>query len=177
MGKKAKIITAIVSVFLVLAVIVGITATAVNKDSLSASLLYSLMPKELEGEFENDKGETYKIMFYLRKNPNYDSKNDSDIMNAFEVYYYDDNGEEVNLGSTGTYEASNQTINPLILFMYKAGEQLGEIKKNVKLGVGIFVAVLIVALIIIWFIVFSKQEDAKKAKLNENKHQGKRKKK
>lgn len=177
MSKKAKIITAIVSVFLVLAVIVGIAATAVNKESLSASLMYSLMPKELEGEFENDKGELYKITFYLRKNPNYDSKTDSDVMNAFEVYYYDDNGEEVNLGSTGAYEASNQTVNPLILFIYKAGEQLDDIKKDVKLGVGIFIAVLIFALIVIWFIVFCKQEDANKAKLNENKHQGKRKKK
>ncbi len=177
MSKKAKKITAIVSVLLVFALIAGITAAVINKDSMSASLMYSLMPKELEGEFENEEGETYNITFYLRKNTDYDSKSDSDIMNAFEVYYYDDNGEEVNLGSTGTYEASNQTVNPLILFMYKAGEKLNVVKKAVKIGIGIFAAVLIVVLIVIWFVSFSKQEDAKKAKLNENKHQGKRKKK
>lgn len=169
MSKKMKIVTAIVSVLLVIAVIAGITATALNKDTMGVSLLYSFMPKELEGEFEDDNGEMYKVTFYLRKNPDYDAKNDSDVLNAFDVYYYDADGNEVDLGSTGTYESQDQKINPIVLFLYKAMENFNVVKKNVKIGVAIFAVILIIALIVIWYIAFSKQEDERKAKLGSEK--------
>lgn len=171
-NKKTKIAATTISVILILTIICGIVVSTISTDSASASAMYMFMPKELEGEFDGE-----KVTFYLRKNAEYNPKENSDVMTAFEVYYYDDNGEEVNLGSTGMFEASNQTINPLLLFLVKAGEKFQTLKSIVKKVVITLVVLLIVALIVIWFIVDSRREDEKKKKLNAEKNNNRNKKK
>ncbi|MCM1285239.1 MAG: hypothetical protein NC213_06825 [Acetobacter sp.] len=161
-NKKKLIACIVVSVFVVLIIAMALFVKF-NQTAVYNQVLYTFMTKS-ETVVINEEKNT-ELTLYIRKNPDYDvKKNEKMPLEAFDVYYFDKDGKEVDIG-TGSliYEGEDCGI-PCLGFLLKAVQKLNTVK-NVLVKVLIaFAVVAVIALIFIWYIIWSKHEDEEKAK-------------
>lgn len=164
--KRIKIISAITAVVLVIAITaVTIATNKTAETAFNTKMTLLLMPDSLSTAFDGK-----DVTFYVRENKKFDSKKESSQpLNAFEFYYYDDDGNEVNLGSDGTYKTKSIDIMPSVLFLMKTNENLAKVK-SIGAKVGVVLVVLVFALVIVlWYKSWSKRQDKEKEKKYKNK--------
>lgn len=153
------------NVIITFAVIIAVAITGLivfktNQIYFTTKLMYAFMPQSYVAEL--DEG---NIEFFVEYNNDYSAKeSNNDPMQAFRYYYFDENGERVDLGIDGGYdEEGNGEKSPLsVPFMFLMGQRIGTFKaimSKVMLGLA---AIIVVALIVVWFIVWSRNEDKQK---------------
>ena len=152
-----------------IAIIVGIVLVAVlllsglsrilisNKMPYYQNYVYAIMPKSLETEFGDE-----KYTFYLEKNKDFDKEKDQPL-NAFIVYYYEDNDKsktKISLKDGDTMIAQTESSSLMVLnFLANARITDGIIKSIIK-KVAIIDAVLFIPyLIYVWYITWSIKYD------------------
>lgn len=158
LSKKSKALI-IVAVVLLAAIVASVITVSVNQAYFGTKITYALMPKSLVAETKAG-----DIEFFVRLNEDYDAKaQGSTPLQAFEYYYYDSEGKEIDLGPDGYYEDGDEKLSMSLIFSYKAGEKLATVKSVLsKIGWAL-AAVVFVGLIVIWFLVWSKKQDEEKA--------------
>lgn len=169
--KKNKITISVV-VLLVVAIIASAIAVKANSTQIYADLLYSFMPKSVEGEIDGR-----KIEFFILKDESFDAKKDkNDYLKAYRYYYYDKDGNRVDLDYDDQFEEGDQKFNPSILFLYKAAEKWQSVKGKIVLAGVIVAIVLLVIIILLWFKSWARRQDEQKAALYKNNNRKKSKK-
>lgn len=169
--KKNKITISVV-VLLVVAIIASAIAVKANSTQIYADLLYSFMPKSVEGEIDGR-----KIEFFILKDEGFDAKKDkNDYLKAYRYYYYDKDGNRVDLDYDDQFEEGEQKFNPSILFLYKAAEKWQSVKGKIVLAGVIVAIVLLVIIILLWFKSWARRQDEQKAALHKNNNRKKTKK-
>lgn len=133
-----------------------VSSTTVNE------ILYKLMPKEVEGAVTIDE-ESHPVTFYLERNENFDPENDEG-MNYYNVYYIDDEGNEVNTDENGNFESGVPETKFEVLFGFslKAMEKINKIVDTIKIIRIVLIILFVFDLIALWFVEFSMSEDRKK---------------
>lgn len=169
LSKKAKktiiILSSIIGVLLILLI-----GYKVNETYINARLLYALMP-ESGVAMMDDK----EVEFYVEFNKDFDSKNDN-VLEAYSYYYYDDEGNRVDLGPNGTVLYEGEEAPLFYAFMIDTMKTAGNVR-NVLLKVVAVVAVIaVIGLLVLWFVLWSKKQDAEKAAKYGNKKTNKQKK-
>lgn len=160
-GKKG-IIAIVVAAVLIIAVTAASVYISNNSVKVYSDIVYILMDKERLAEDGSDR------MFHIRKSAdfNYKSENAS-LLDAFEVYYNDENGTEYVFTPDDKVESDGQEIGAdlvILAFETTALDKLNTIKSvAVKLAV-VLVLVVIVGLIVLWYKIWSKKEDEEKAR-------------
>lgn len=145
---------------LVAVVITGLIVFKSNQIYFTTKLMYAFMPQSYVAELDDG-----NIEFFVEYNKDYSAKESNyDPMQAFRYYYYDENGERVDLGIDGGYdEVGNGEKSPLsVPFMFLMGQRIGTFKAIMKKVLLALAAVIIVVLIIVWYIVWSRNEDKQK---------------
>ena len=141
-------------------VITGLLVFKTNQIYFTTKLMYAFMPQSYVAELENG-----NIEFFVEYNKGYSAKeSNNDPLQAFSYYYFDENGERVDLGVDGGFdEEGNGEKQPLsVPFMILMGQRIGTFKSIMTKVMLALAAVIIVALIVVWFIVWSKNEDKQK---------------
>ncbi|MGN1123136.1 MAG: hypothetical protein ACI4RR_02235 [Eubacterium sp.] len=168
--KKNKITISVV-VLLVVAIIVSAITIKANSTQVYANLIYSFMPKSVQGEIDGR-----KIEFFILKDENFDPKKDkNDYLKAYRYYYYDKDGNRIDLDYDDQFEEGDQKFNPSILFLYKAAEKWQSVKGKLVIAGVVIAAVLLVIIILLWFKSWSKRQDEQKAAAHKNNSKRKRK--
>ena len=127
--------------------------------------------------------------FYIEQNKKYDSKKD-DPINAYTVYYLDENDKRVEL-ENGIYMSATQYAESkkkkaddsenksdsrsnigegefvTVGFLFKAQEKANKVLKIVRIVTVIFALCCAAYAIYLWYLSWSKREDEKKEKLAE----------
>lgn len=171
-SKKGKILIS-VAVALIAVVIAGTVIFLTNQTYFSTRITYALMPKSLVAETKAG-----DVEFFVRLNDEYDDKEQSSTpLQAFEYYYYDKDGKEIDLGPDGYYDDDGEQLSMSLIFSYKAGEKLAAVKSVLKTIGWVLAAVVFVGLIVIWFFVWSKKQDMEKEQKYGNKNSSTKKRK
>lgn len=147
------------------AVIVAVAITSLivfktNQIYFTTKIMYAFMPQSYVAELEEG-----NIEFFVEYNKGYSAKeSNNDPMQAFRYYYFDENGERVDLGIDGGYdEDGTGEKKPLsVPFMFLMGQRIGTFKAIMTKVMLVLAAVIVVVLIVVWFIVWSKNEDKQK---------------
>ena len=147
------------------AVIVAVAVTSLivfktNQIYFTTKLMYAFMPQSYVAELENG-----NIEFFVEYNKDYSAKeSNNDPLQAFSYYYFDENGERVDLGVDGGFdEEGNGEKQPLsVPFMFLMGQRIGTFKSIMTKVMLVLAAVIIAVLIVVWFIVWSRNEDKQK---------------
>lgn len=173
--KKIDKRTIKISVLIAAAVLLvaGIIAISLNKTAINTNITYALMPKSISDNIEGN-----EVTFYVRKNKNYDpKKNAKQPLEAFEFYYYDEDGKEVNLGSNKAYKINGKSVLPSILFMIKVQQNIKNFK-NILFSIVIPVISVIVigAAVFFWYKAWCRQQEKEKAEKFKNANKNKKKK-
>lgn len=181
MKKKKKIVLSKTQkkVIIAFAVIIAVVLTGVlifktNQTYFTTKMMYAFMPQSYVAEL--DEGD---IEFFVEYNKDYSPKKyNNEIVKAFQYYYYDENGERIDLGIDGGYDDDGDgEKSPLsVPFMYLMGQRIGEFKSVMKKVLLAAAAVIVVVLIVVWFIVWSKNEDKQKHEKYGDKNNHKKKK-
>ncbi len=169
--KKRNIIIAVTAAVIVL--VAAVTAIALNMTSIKINLTYAMMPESITQECNGK-----NVTFYVRKNKDYQVKTQEEVpLEAFEFYYYDDDGKEVNLGSDGVYIDGDSKTMPSLLFMIRAMQKYNGFKTKYLPIITVAVVVITVAVIIgVWYKLWSaREEKEKQLKYKNNKHPNKKK--
>lgn len=163
--KKKKIVICVIAAALIVfavtfALLFNFNSTVQTKVYTEA--LYALMPKEITTTVGSDP--SYEITLGVRKNPKFDAKKQSKTpLVAFEFYFYNEKGELVELGSTGSIVVDGADYGPGYLsFLVKAKENLNTVKSVSSKVIIVLVVLAVCGLIVLWFKVWSKKEDEKK---------------
>ncbi len=172
---QRKVIIAFAVIIAVIAAVFTIYKT--NQVYFTTKMMYAFMPQSYVAEL--DEG---NIEFFVEYNKDYSPKKyNYEIVKAFQYYYFDENGERVDLGVDGGYDDDKDgEKSPLsVPFMFLMAQRIGTFKAAMKKVLLAVAAVVIVALIVIWFIVWSKNEDKQKMekygdKNNHNKKKSKK---
>ncbi len=155
---KIKIISIITAVVLLIAI--SVTFVCLNLTLVETKVTMLLMPNSLTTAFDGK-----EVTFYARENKNFNPKTDaSQPLSAFEFYYYDDNGKEVNLGYDGLYKTKTQDIMPSFLFLIKTNERVNNIKNALPKIVVVLIFIFIIVLIVLWYKSWVKRQDMEKKK-------------
>jgi hypothetical protein len=160
--KKAK---KMITVGVILAVIAGLLVGGIcyinaNITSVSNKLVIAFMPKPITGN-DNNK----EITFYIEENKDFDEENDEPI-DAFNTYYYDDNGERVDLYQ-GQYKSSTADMQVIIGFFYMAQQNLNVFKNAMSIVLAVIILVAIAFCIYLWYRSWCKRQDKKQARLKQ----------
>lgn len=140
------------------AVIVVIALLLVNYMAIYTNIVYILMPKSLEPVID---GKT--VTFYVYKNRDFNQFKDRDTpLKAFCYYYYDENGDRVDLDYDGVYKSGDESFSPSVWFMLSTQSNLSTVKEKFNSALPFIIIALIIVVILLWFRSWSKREDAKK---------------
>lgn len=159
LSKKQRNIIITFAVIIAVA-ITGLIVFKTNQIYFTTKLMYAFMPQSYVAELDDG-----NIEFFVEYNKDYSAKESgNDPLQAFSYYYFDENGERVDLGVDGGYdEEGNGEKSPLsVPFMFLMGQRIGTFKSIATKVMLALAAVVIVALIVVWFIVWSKNEDKQK---------------
>lgn len=156
--KRTKKIT--VAVLVIVVVIGGIIAVALNRDLIESRLLYMVMPDHIDATVNED----IPLTLYKRLNTDFDPKEDEAIY-FMEFYYYDKDGNEVSIPGNGKliYEGVDNG-SPYAYFFIKSIDNINHIKSIAKIVGAVIAVLLAVGLILLWFFLWSKRQDAEKEK-------------
>lgn len=153
LSKAAKQCICIGVVFAVIFGMLGglIAYLTVNQNVAYSKIIIACMPEKITGT-DNNK----KIDFYIEYNKDFDKKKDQPI-NAFKVYYKDDNGKRIDLPA-GHYKSRTADMQVLIGFFYQAQEKL-KVVKNVVISVMFVIGVAFFGfLIYIWYLLWRNKQ-------------------
>lgn len=167
------------NIIITFAVIIAVAITCLivfktNQIYFTTKLMYAFMPQSYVAELDDGNME-----FFIEYNKDYSAKeSNNDPLQAFSYYYYDENGERVDLGIDGGYDFyGTGEKGPLsVAFMYMMSQRINTFKSIVFKVLIAIAAVAIAALIVVWFIVWSKNEDKQKLEKYGNKTKKKKKK-
>lgn len=170
--KKIKLISIAAAVAAV--IIAGIIALSVNYTRIQIDVMYKLMPDYIDGSFDD----VNPVRVYKRRNPDFDYKTQKDDpLAAYEFYFYDEDGEEVSVVGGEVLEIDGEEIGMLYGdFLPQLLENWGKLQNKLIITGVIAAIVIITGLIILWFVLWSKKQDAQKAKKYGNKPSKKKKK-
>lgn len=145
-----------------------------NGTAIITKLVYSAMPESYVVETQDG---TYE--YFVEYNDEFDPKADiENPLKAYAYYYYDENGERVDMGPDAVYIDPNGKENSLdTAFVLGIAETLEKINKVFPKIITVIVIVAIVGLIVLWFFKWSKKQDMEKEKKYGNNKQNKSKKK
>lgn len=161
-NKKKLIAGIVVGVFAVLMIATALIIKF-NQTAVYTQVLYTFMNKS-ETVVINEEKNT-ELTLYIRKNPNYDAKtNEKMPLEAFDVYYYDKDGKEVDVGTGSFVYDGEECAMPCLGFLIKAVQNLNTAKEILKKVLIVLAVIAVVALIVVWYKVWSKHEDEEKAK-------------
>lgn len=155
--------------------ITGFVVFKTNQTYFTTKLMYAFMPQSYVAEL--DEG---NIEFFVEYNKDYSPKKyNNEIVKAFQYYYYDENGEKVDLGIDGGYDDDGDgEKSPLsVPFIFLMGQRISTFKSIMTKVLLVLAAVIVVALIFVWFIVWSRNEDKQKLEKYGNKNNKNKKKK
>lgn len=159
LSKKQRNIIITFAVIIAVA-ITGLIVFKANQIYFTTKLMYAFMPQSYVAECEDG-----NIEFFVEYNKDYNVKeSNNDPLQAFSYYYFDKNGERIDLGIDGGYDFyGTGDKGPLsVAFMYLMSQRVGTFKSIVTKVMLALAAVAIVALIVVWFIVWSRKEDRQK---------------
>lgn len=171
-SKKTKII---ISLVLVLAVILvsGSVAIAVNQTAIYTKFVSYLMPDSLDIDVGSK-----KITFYSEENEEYNPKTQSSVpLQAFKYYYIDENNNKVYFDGMQAYEDGDDSTIPSLMFLLEVKSKSDSIGDAFQIVAAVVVLILIAVAIFIWFKIWCRKEDEKKAQLNKNNNKNNKKKK
>lgn len=160
-GKKG-IIAIVVAVVLAIAVLATSLYVSNNKVKVYSDVIYMLMEKEKAAEDGSGR------VFHIRKNAEFNSKDkNASILDAFEIYYNDENGNEIVYKTDDMVLSDDQEIGAdlvILTFTTSAIKKFNTVK-SIAVIVAIVIAVLVViGLIFLWYKIWSKKEDEEKAR-------------
>ncbi|MGN0521586.1 MAG: hypothetical protein ACI4IQ_02985 [Eubacterium sp.] len=161
--KRNKIIIAVTAVVLIIAVVAA--SIAANETAFKTKMTMLLMPNSLTTVLDDK-----EITFYVRENKEFNAKTDeSQPLSAFEFYYYDDDNNEVNLGSDGAYKTETGKIMPSLLFLLKTNERINKIKSAVPAVIAVAAVIVVAILIVLWYKSWCKRQENEKNRKYKNK--------
>lgn len=167
--KQKKIIIAVAAIVVFIGVLLTVILT--NKNAIYVRAIYEFMPPSVIGEVNGE-----EIEFFVEKNENFNSKKDiSDPLTAFSYYYYDADGNRVDLGPDGTVEDDGEDVPVSMAFFPYVIENANKFVSHIKIAAVIIVLIIIAVLIVFWFFRWSKKQDEEKEK--KYSHNNKKKKK
>lgn len=166
--KKSIIISAVI---LIIAAVASIF-TAVNYDKLYIRTVYFIIPKSVVTTTNNGDMEFH---LELKDDFSVQAKN-KDPFGAFNYFYYDKDGNRIDIDESGAYFDGKDEISMSILFGFKLAEKFAKIKSVATKVFWATAAVAFVSAIVIWFVVWSKKQDEEKEKRYKNSQKKKRRK-
>lgn len=170
--KKQKTTIGIVSGVIV-AIIAIVAILAANSTWIYTNAIYALMPKTIE-----DVRDIGELKMGVVKKKNVDMKLvEKQPLEAFSYYYYDLDGNKIEVDSTESFMFGEEKITPSAIFAIGVYKNYAQFKDNLQKSVLIAIPILAVIGIVIWFIVWSRKEDEAKEKAYKNKNNKKSKKK
>ncbi len=158
MSEKTKKTLIVLSAILAV-IIVLLTVYLTNKVEIQARVVYMLMPDSAMGMMDGSDEETE---FFVEFNNDFDGKND-DMLEAFSYYYYDDDGNRVDLGPGGTIIYEGEETSLFYAFAIDLIKNASTAVNIIKKAAVVIVVVVVVALLILWFVLWSKRQDREKA--------------
>lgn len=166
--KQKKIIAVVVCVIAALAAVIALISA--NKTNIYSRVILSFMPESVVAD--NGSGREY----FVELTKGIDAKEiEENPLMAFSFYYYDENGERIDLGPNPMVEENGEESSLAIAFLLKSVFD-GSIPDTNDIKVIVSVVVIIVvgiAMTVVWYIVWSKNEDKEKernkAKANKKK--------
>jgi hypothetical protein len=157
-SKKVKIVVAVVAV--VVAIIVAI---AVNWTTIRMQLIYNLIPDSIEATLGDE-----AVTIYKRKNSDYSRKNDG--WNYVQFYFNDADGSEVSVNGDEELVYNGENYGVLYGdFLLPVLTNITHYVNIVKAIIAVVVILIVVGLIFLWFVLWSKKQDAEKEKKYGNK--------
>lgn len=167
-GKLKKILIPIAAIILVL--FSAILIIKANDVAIVTKAMYSLMPESYIAETQDG-----NVEYFVEYNKDFNPKTDRDnALKAFEYYYYDEDGNKVELGPDGTYlSTTGEEVSLDMVFAVNIGEKFSKIQKVISVIVKVFFVVLFIGLIVLWFFKWSKKQDMEKEKKYGNNKQNK----
>lgn len=160
-------------VVLVLAIVVGVSASLINSKSFVQKMFTSMIPQKVEDiDFDGN-----KMTFYREKNPKYDksiSVDDENYEPEFIFYYKDENGEKVYL-ENGMYNfvdanGEEQSAPITLYFAAMLMPKVQKLKTALQITGWSLLAVAVVVGIVVWYIKDKQYyENQKKAVVHKKK--------
>lgn len=170
--KKQKTTIGVVS-GIVVAIIAIIAVLSANSTWVYTNAIYALMPKTIE-----DVRDVGELKMGVVKKKNVDMKLvEKQPLEAFSYYYYDLDGNKIEVDSTDSFMFGEEKITPSAIFAIAVYKNFAQLKDNLLKAVLIAVPILAVIGIVIWFFVWSRKDDEEKAKAYKNKNKNKKSKK
>lgn len=159
--KKQKRVIGIGIAFLVIfSLIIAGFVVVKSSETVQNSLMYLLMPKSMDLEFEGD-----TITFYVEKNKDFSADKNQPI-EAFKLYYYKDNDkskDKVYLEKGGRLSGEAQSTNLMVLsFLVSANATMNILKAIGKYLLIILIVLFAIYLIYLWYLNWCKREDKRK---------------
>lgn len=161
LSKAAKQCICIGVVFAVIFGMLGglIAYLTVNQNVAYSKIIIACMPEKITGT-DNNK----KIDFYIEYNKDFDKKNDEPI-NAYRVYYKDDNGKRIDLPA-GHYQSRTADMQVLLGFFAEGQKNITAMKNVIIVIVVLIFGAFICFLVYIWYLLWrnkqiKKQEQSK----------------
>lgn len=179
-AKKKKLIIIISAVVAVIAAAAIIISS--NYAYFYTRAMYLIMPKSVVTQTTDGDME-----FFVRLSDETDSKVlKNDPMKAFELYYYDEGGNEVPAVSVSlltdadsddgkTDDESEDETDVSLLFLLKLMQKYSKIKSAAATAGWILAAAAAVAAIVVWFLMWSKKQDREKKEKYGHKKKAKKK--
>lgn len=143
-----------------------------NSNAILTRLVYSAMPESHVVETQDGTFE-----YFVEYNEDFDPKEDSENpLQAYTYYYYDDNGQKVDMGPDAVYYDADGNENSLdMVFVLRIMEKLEKIEKVLPKVMWTLIVVAIVGLLVLWFFRWSKKQDLEKEmKYGNKKHDNKK---
>lgn len=170
--KLKKILIPIAVILVLLLSLVLIIKT--NGITILMKVAYSAMPESYVAETQDG-----TIEYFIEYNKEFKPDDElNNLQDAYNFYYYDENGSRVDVEGNDTFTDNNGTAVPIIAcFSQDLFSELENARKVFSVVIKVVIVVLIIGLIVLWFFKWSKKQDMEKEKKYGNNKQNKSKKK
>lgn len=171
--KDLKFYRFIIAMFIVASIVIAIGVGISTIDSYKAGanatngFIDMLMPKSIEG---TEEGGSAGLIFYREKNEDFDVEKDEPLA-AFKYYMLSDDGKKLYLDDgmyyPPEYYMENSKVEPVAVYLgfyFKMYENLQTFNKVLKIVVAIICVALAAGLIYIWYRLWCRREDERKAR-------------
>lgn len=157
--KQTKIIAIVVAVAVIIA---GAVLISANQTAIYSRLLLSIMPESVVSENEPH----IEYFVELADEINNEEVKENPLL-AFSFYYYNENGDKVDLGVDPDLVENGQQVSLPVVFLVKSAldGNIPNIKNIITIAVVVAIIIIGAVLSIIWFVIWSKNEDKNKAQL------------
>ncbi|MCM1114457.1 MAG: hypothetical protein NC397_03075 [Clostridium sp.] len=154
-SKKKKIIAFSVAGVIIVAAVILIS---VFQNAIYSQGLYTLMPKSQVSTLSDGS----EVTVYVKQNPDYNPMGSAPPLEAFEFYYIDENGNEVNIEDAEGFEYNISDYQTA--FVLFAGQKMQTIKSVATPIIVVLVVAILAVCIFLWFKSWSRRQDEEKAR-------------